>query len=240
MAKLQFDFEKKADYGDTREMSAYSIPQAAHYLQLPVATLRSWVVGRNYPTGRGTKHFKPLISLPDQEKPLLSFYNLAEAHVLSGLRRHHSIRLQDIRAALNYIKSELGAAHPLLDYRFETNGVALFVTRLGKLIEASAAGQLVLREVLDAYLKRLEREDLRVARLYPFTRSRETDGPKLVLIDPRHSFGRPVLARSRIATDVIAARYKAGESIDDLVHDYGCERLEVEEALRCEISLAAA
>lgn len=240
MVKLQFDVDKIADFGDAREMPAYSIPQAAHYLRLPVATLRSWVVGRNYPTGGGTKHFKPLILLPDKAKPLLSFYNLAEAHVLSALRRHHSIRLQDIRAALNYIQSQLGATHPLLDYRFETNGVTLFVTKLGKLVDASASGQLVMREVLDIYLKRLERENMIVARLYPFTRSSEADGPKLVLIDPRHSFGRPVLARSRIATDLIAARYKAGESIDDLADDYGCERLEVEEALRCELSLQAA
>lgn len=170
MAKLKFNANKIDKFGDSREMPAYSIPQAAHYLQLPVATLRSWVFGRDYPTEFGTKRFKPLISLPDRERPLLSFFNLAEAHVLSALRRDHSLRLQDIRTALNYVKNELGAAHPLLDYRFETDGVALFVTKLGKLVDASAAGQLVMREVLDAHLKRLERDKLVVARLYPFTR----------------------------------------------------------------------
>lgn len=240
MPRLQFDAKKFADVDDLREMSAYSVPQAAHYLQMPVATLRSWVLGRDYPTGRGKKRFKPVISVPDKARPLLSFFNLAEAHVLSALRRDHRIRLHDIRLALNYIQNELGAAHPLLDYRFESNGAALFVTKLGKLLDVSAAGQLVMRELLGAYLKRLEREDLVVARLYPFTRARETDGPRLVLIDPRHSFGRPVLARARIATAVIAERYKAGDSIDVLADDYACERLEVEEALRCELSLEAA
>jgi uncharacterized protein (DUF433 family)/DNA-binding transcriptional regulator YiaG len=240
VAKLQFDAGKIAEFSDAREMPAYGIPQAAHYLQIPAATLRSWAVGRDYPTGRGKKRFRPIISLPDKSRPLLSFFNLAEAHVLSALRRDHRIRLQDIRSALKYIQNELGSTHPLLDQRFETDGVALFVTRLGKLVDVSAAGQLVMRGILSAYLKRLEREDLVVARLYPFTRSRETDGPKLVLIDPRHSFGRPVLARARIATAVIAERYKAGESIDDLADDYACERLEVDEALRCELSLEAA
>lgn len=240
VAKLKFNANKIDKFSDSREMPAYSIPQAAHYLQLPVATLRSWVLGRDYPTEFGTKRFRPLISLPDRERPLLSFFNLAEAHVLSALPRDHRLRLQDIRTALNYVKNELGAAHPLLDHRFETDGVALFVTKLGKLVDASAAGQLVMREVLDAHLKRLERDDLVVARLYPFTRPRETGGPKLVFIDPRYSFGRPVLARARIATGIIAERYKAGESIDDLVDDYACERLEVEEALRCELFLEAA
>jgi hypothetical protein len=173
--KLRFNADKIAEISDAREMPAYSIPQAAHYLQMPVATLRSWVRGRDYPTGGGKKRFKPLIRLPVEERPLLSFFNLVEAHVLSALRRGHSIRLHDIRTSLNYIQNELGAAHPLLDYRFQTDGIALFVRKLGKLVDVSAAGQMVMREVLEAYLKRLEREDLVVARLYPFTRARETD-----------------------------------------------------------------
>ncbi|MGH7138121.1 MAG: hypothetical protein ACREHD_20410 [Pirellulales bacterium] len=141
MAKLQFDAERIAEFRDAREMPVYGIPQAAHYLQIPVATLRSWVLGRDYPTGRGKRRFKPVIALPDKKNPLLSFFNLAEAHVLSALRRDHSIRLQDIRSALNYIQNELGAAHPLLDYRFETDGIALFVTKLGKHGTAAHVGR---------------------------------------------------------------------------------------------------
>ncbi len=52
--------------------------------------------------------------------------------------------------------------------------------------------------------------------------------------------GRPVLAGRGIPTIVIAQRYKAGESIDSLVEDYGCERAEIEEAIRCELHLEAA
>ncbi len=103
-------------------------------------------------------------------------------------------------------------------------------------LDVSAAGQLVMRDVLDAYFKRLEREELVVARLYSFTRARETDGPKFVLIDPRHSFGRPVLARSRIATAMIAERYKVGESVDDLADDYACEFVSVGRTLLIDAS----
>ena len=34
---------------DLREMPAYGINEAAHYLGIPKATLRSWVLGRPYP-----------------------------------------------------------------------------------------------------------------------------------------------------------------------------------------------
>jgi uncharacterized protein (DUF433 family) len=39
---------------------------------------------------------------------------------------------------------------------------------------------------------------------------------------------------------VIAERYKAGESIDALADDYGRSRLEIEEAIRCELEVQAA
>jgi hypothetical protein len=48
---------------DPREMSAYSIPEAARYLQSPRSTLRDWVKGRAYPTGPGLRFSPPLIPL---------------------------------------------------------------------------------------------------------------------------------------------------------------------------------
>ena len=48
---------------DPRKMSAYSIPEAVHYLQIPRSTLRDWVKGRAYPTGPGRRFSPPLIPL---------------------------------------------------------------------------------------------------------------------------------------------------------------------------------
>jgi len=55
----------------------------------------------------------------------------------------------------------------------------------------------------------------------------------------RLSFGRPIIAGTNIATSIIAERYKAGESMEELAKDYGCRREQVEEAVRCELALAA-
>lgn len=240
MSNRRFDAETLRRVLDLRERPAYSIPVAAHYLQMPVATLRSWVLGRTYPTEAGARRFKPLIALSQESPPLMSFHNLAEAHVLCAIRREQRIGLGPIRKALDYVGRKFHSVHPLLDHRFETDGAALFVRHLGKLVDVSASGQEVMREVLDARLRRLEREDLQVARLYPFTRAAELASPRTVLIDPRVAFGRPVLASRGIATGIIAERYKAGESIDDLANDYGCPGSEIEEALRCELHLQAA
>jgi uncharacterized protein (DUF433 family) len=131
--------------------------------------------------------------------------------------------------------------HPLAEQRIETDGVDLFVRHLGKLVNVSRAGQLAMREVLDAHLKRIERDASGVAvRLYLFTRNQGFDQPKVVCIDPYVSFGRPVLAGTGIPTMVIANRCKAGETVDQLAADYGRSRLEIEDAIRCELTAEAA
>lgn len=238
MAKLKFDIAKQ--FNDPREMPAYSIPLAAHYLRVPVTTLRYWVLGQSYTTDRGRrKRAQPVIMLPDPARHLLSFFNLAEAHILRALRKEQKIQLPHIRWAIDFVAAKFGDAHPLLQDRFKTDGVRLFVEAIEqRLVDASDFGQMVMPELMD-HLERLEFEDKVVSRLYPFTR-RNGAGPRTVFIDPRYSFGRPVLAKIYVPTAVIVERYEAGESVGDLAKDYGCQGLEIEEAIRCELPAKAA
>jgi uncharacterized protein (DUF433 family) len=223
------DLHRLLRYDDPRDVPAYSVREASHYLSMPEATVRSWVLGMG--------DFKRVIELPDSETSLLSFFNLAEAHVLRALRSQHGVRLPTIRRALDFVRQRFGWTRPLIQQEFKTDGVGLFVEYLGELVEASGDGQIVMRELLEAHLERLEWESNLVARLYPFTRLSCVDAPKTVFIDPRYSFGRPILRESHIATAVIAERYKAGDSIDDLATDYGCARLDIEEGVRCELRI---
>ena len=59
-------------------------------------------------------------------------------------------------------------------------------------------------------------------------------------MDPRVQFGRPCIAGTGIPTSIIAERYRAGDSISELAHDYGQEALTIEEALRYEFPATAA
>jgi len=226
---------------ELREMPAYGINEAAHYLGIPKATLRSWVMGRPYLTETGKRFFKPIIELPDKEQRLLSFVNLVEIHVLDAIRRTHGVTFGRVRKAVEYLKNQLGSRHPLAEQRFVTDGVDLFVEMFGQLVNISREGQLAIKELIQAHLRRIERDPLGLPiRLYPFTRERKPDEPKIIVIDPNISFGRPVLVGTGIATTIIAQRYKAGESIEELAGDYGRSKSEIEEAIRCELWLAAA
>ena len=221
---------------------SYTVSEVAGFLFLPTSTLRSWVMGRVYPTKVGARRFRALIHAPQTNPTVLSFINVVEAHVLSAIRRTHHIPVQKVRRALDYVEHRFRVEHPLADREFLTDGVELFVEgRGGELEVASRGGQLGIRDLLAAHLRRIDRDPRGVPiRLYPFTRYREIEEPRPVTIDPRIAFGRPVLSGTGIPTEMIAERFNAGESIDELATDYGRRREEIEEAIRFERHVEAA
>lgn len=237
---------------DPREIPAYPISEVAHYLRLPKSTLRSWTIGQHYETKAGRHRFEPLIRIADEQGRMMSFLDLVEAHVLSSLRRQHAVRLETIRQAVKRIRkidlslstSESGTArsrHPLAEAQFATKGVELFVEELGNLVNLSRHGQLGMRDALEGYLRRIERNPRGVAlRLYPFTRpERKPDTPRSVAIDPRVAFGRPVINGTGITTAVVFERFTAGESPETLADDYDRPAEDIWEAIRWESARAA-
>ena len=219
---------------DIRYLPSYSVREAALYLRLPVSTLRAWI-GRQ-------RNFESLI-VPAQTKPLaLSFINLVEAYVLASIRRKHRISMNKVRNGMRFISDRFSSAYPLAVKDFETDGISLFLREAGIIYDVSrGSGQMVLKEIIEQYLQRIERDpDGLPEKLYPFSRTGEPDEPKLIMIDPQISFGRPVLSARSIPIENIAERYKAGESIRELAKDYECDQADIEEAIRCRLWKEAA
>ena len=221
---------------DSRQLPAYAISEAAHYLAVPAATIRYWSVGRGC--------YEPLIQVPVGIPTVLSFLNLTELHVLAAIRREHEVKMPSVRRAIRYLaenaQGEMDRRHPLISRDLETDGLDLFIEQYGQLINISQAGQTAMRAIINAALRRIDRDPAGVpVKLYPFTRRATDDSPAMIVIDPRLSAGRPVIAGTGLATQLIAERYKAGESISDLAHDYERGNEEIEEAVRCELPVAA-
>jgi len=227
---------KAAKIRDRRDLPAYTIAEAAHYLSVPEATVRYWAKGQD--------SYRPLIDAPAGRPTLLSFINLTELHVLAAIRRQYTVPMPKVRTAIEYLRKSTRRAwdrqHPLISRQLETDGLDLFIRHYGELVNISRAGQIAMREVMSTALQRIERDTNGIPiRLYPFTRSDITLAPVIVVINPAVSAGRPVIAGTGLATEIIAERYKAGESIKELAHDYECEEEKIEEAVRCELQAAA-
>src|ERR1043165_3166746 len=96
-ARMNLSRRKDADFD--RDVAAYTLAEAARYVRLPVATLRSWVLGREYPKADGRGQFPPLIRPGSREPAWLSFSNLIEAHVLRSLRTEQGVPVKALRDA---------------------------------------------------------------------------------------------------------------------------------------------
>jgi uncharacterized protein (DUF433 family) len=234
---------KTFDIETLRRTPAYSFAEAAHYIDLPTSTLRAWCLGQDYAYKGQRRHFRPLIQLDGGRHEGPSFLNLVEAHVLAAIRRVYGVPLSRVRKALDYVITTMKVERPLADAQFQTNGVDLFVEALGReIINVSMDGQLEMASMLRAHLKRVQRDAAGVPiKLFPFTgRQAIGEAPAPVEIDPRIAFGRPVLKGRTVPTAVLADRFKAGDSLQNLAGDYGASTEEIEEAIRCELDRRAA
>lgn len=217
------------DLDQIRRTPAYTFGEAAHYLRLPLSTLRAWCLGQ--------QKFRGVIRLDGKRGEGPSFLNLVEAHVLAAIRRVHGVPMHEVRPALAYVQKELGIHRPLADAKFETDGVSLFVEKIGQLVNVSKGGQLAIAELLGTYLKRVERDTRGIPiKLFPFTgKSTTPDTPTPVEINPTVAFGRPVLRDRGIATAILADRFKGGDTFAELAADYDVAQEEIEEAIRVEL-----
>lgn len=211
------------------DVPAYSLTEAAELVGIAPSTLRSWVHGRSFPKRDGVGRSPAIVKLPSGALGFLSFTNVVEAHVLTGLRRKYDLTLETIRKAVRYVHEKLDVPHPLAMEQFKTDGVSLFVERFGRLVDASKEGQLAMREVLTAYLERIEYVDHRAVRFFPLLREA---APRVIVVDPRRSFGRPIIAGTSVPVMVVRGRFDAGESVESLAHDYDLRIDQIEEAIR--------
>jgi uncharacterized protein (DUF433 family) len=208
---------------------------------MSVATLTSWVNGRHYPTSSGKRFFKPLINLAGPSQ--LSFFNLVEAHILLSTRKRHQVEMPAIRAAIAYVKKAFPSKYPLLSENFLTDGKDLFVKKIEgtsskeQTINVSRWGQLGLGTILDFYLQRIERDEKGwPIKLFPVRMSwsgdATSDPPRVVVIDPAVSSGRPVVNGTGVMAEIIMGRFNSGEGSASIAEDYGLEVNQIEEVIR--------
>lgn len=217
---------------DLRDQPAYPLAEAARYLKVPVATVRSWALGRDYETTEGRRHFPAIFQPASRRPPVLSFWNLVEAHVLRALRTEHGVSVQAVRKALAIAEREFHVERLLLSKELLAGAGDVFLDRYGQLIDLTASGQLAMRQVLAAHLKRIEWDTSKFpVRLYPFPTADLLEGNAPIAIDPMVAFGRPIIVRRGVTTAVIAERLDAGESIAAVAADYDLEPGDIEQAI---------
>jgi uncharacterized protein (DUF433 family) len=222
-----------------RHLPAYSLADAARCIGTHPATLRTWFKGRSYPTRGGVRRSPQLLAAAAPDA--LSFQNLVQAHVVQGIRKHYHIPMHHVRRALTYLHECMGNLDLLASDKFFHDGEHLLLKIQDQLISLSERGQTVSEPILRQYLRRIAYgKDGFARRLYPLHyTSTGVYEPRHIMIDPTIAFGKPCLGRLGVKTDIVADRFLAGETIEDLTADYGAQPEEIQEAIRWSARRAA-
>ncbi|MGB6130959.1 MAG: DUF433 domain-containing protein [Acidobacteriaceae bacterium] len=215
---------------DPREQPVYTIAEAARYLGINSQTLTTWLVGRPYETKAGRRTWQPVIKPADEKLRLLSFYNLAEAHVLAATRYEHEIPFWAVREAIKTIVKQYPKSrkHPLLADDFLTQGKEIFVKRVNELLNLSSP-QLSLA-IMDSFLVRVLRDDDRNPfKVFPLRKGEEDD--KVVSIVAGVASSRPIIDSTGTPVLAVWRRFKAGEDPKYIAEDFEVEISQVERAI---------
>ena len=139
--------------------------------------------------------------------------------------------MANVRSALLYAEEQLGISRLLLHDELLTSGGELFLDHLDQLINLSRSGRLALRKLLEDCLDRVERDEQRLPfRLFPVL-PRESANERAISIDPRVSFGRPILAGSGVSTRALVDRIDAGEDLAELARDYDLTETQIQDTV---------
>ena len=217
-------------------LPSYLRAEAARLADVHSVTVSRWQHG--YAT-EGRK-LTPVFTRPKAYRTPLSYLELVEVLVVASFRKH-GIPLQRIRKAHSYLSHMFKVSYPFAQLQLKTSGPNILkelidteAWELSSLVVANQAGQLVWPEMVDARLAQFEYEYDLALRWFPNGK----DGP--IMIDPRISFGTPIVRSAGIATWVLRERYEAGESLDDLEDDFQVGRADLLSALDFEdVQLAA-
>jgi uncharacterized protein (DUF433 family) len=224
---------------DILSMPNYGPLEAASFLHLPSETLRYWISADS----------GPLVIPARRTPPILSFKNLVECYVLDILRRIHKISMPKVRFSVETIRNLQNARHlmhsrtPLADHdlKIDPTTKRLYVYDLhGQIIQLTAGGQIEWPEWVEACLKRVVRDRDGVARsFHPFLGRYDTlegsaKDPEYILVNPKISFGKPVIRGTGITTETIAGRIIAGDLDSELAKEYGRPLAEIRAAAQFE------
>lgn len=216
---------------------AYTLPDAARLLGVPLSRLRVWVRGANsgddsedrrHPAGA----FETFSEGRDR---YFNFLTLIELFTIAQLRAH-GVRMKTLRESRAELSKRFETAHPLALRGLLTDGQKL-LKELGDdlLLELGTGGQTALQKLVEPFCHRLDFDSTTklAARFYPAGRDAS------VIVDPLHSFGRPVIAGTNITTEALGCLIRGGEKIEDVAADFQLEPIQVEQAWEFERKLAA-
>ncbi|MBI5362853.1 MAG: DUF433 domain-containing protein [Planctomycetes bacterium] len=224
----------------TLGLGTYTIPEAAHLVGVAPARVRRWIRGYAFETQSGRHHSPPVWrpELGPRTGPgELGFRDLMELRVVTAFLER-GVSWPVVRRAHRVAERLVGHPFPFSTHAFSTDGSRIFAEaealRRGGGPADLCTGQSYFDELMHRLVVQVEfGADELPARWWPM-------GPGCqVLVDPRRSYGQPIVAREGVPTRVLAEAVRAGDSRVQVARWFEVSRAALEDALRFERHVAA-
>lgn len=216
----------------------YTLPDAARLLDVPLARLRQWVRGTLISDGNGSDRRMPAGAFQTRREGRdrhFDFLTLIELFTIAQLRLH-GVQMKTLRENRAELAERFSTPHPFALRGLLTGGRKM-LKELGDelLLELGSGGQTAFERVVAPFCHRLDFDATTelASRFYPAGRHSS------VIVDPRQSFGRPVIAGTNITTEALGCLIRGGDNIIDIATDFRLELNQVEEAWAFERAVAA-
>jgi len=207
----------------------YSFAEADRIVRVTPGTARRWLKGYHF-WYDDKRHEMPPITPDLGEQYAVSFVDLMEVAAISKLRQK-GFSFKRVRQINAYCRVYLHEPRPLVTQKFKVAGQDIFLAAdFDVLVDVGReAGMLAWKEVLEPFLEDVEYENELARRWWPLGRER------MVVVDPDYGFGLPVVEGTAVRTEIIAERYRAGDSTDEIAYDFDVTPKQINDALRWEM-----
>ena len=218
----------------------YTVPEAARLTRISTGRIRRWLRGYKFRT-KLKQHHSPAIwhgqLEPIDHSLALGFLDLIELRFVDAFWKA-GVNWTMIRKAHERGAEMFKTDHPFCTQGFVTDGREIFAELHKETGESSLLeivhNQQVFGQIIRPFLKELEFSDRNVLlRWRPITRNR------LVVLDPKRNFGRPIVTNHGVPTEVLARAAAACGSLEEVSRWFEIPKAEIEDAIEFEQQLAA-
>ena len=202
------------DYTEPRFVTPIcTVQDVAELVGMPVETVKTW-------SGQRTSRRKMITRMPQDHRgwPSIPLVGLVEANTLRTLR--DLLPPPEVESAALWIREHHAAPYALANRRLVTDGAYAYVRENPNQLYRVRTNQHAFVEVLEEHLRPLIYEDDD----YPVAFRVRIPG---VQIDPRFNAGRMALARNRVPIFAVVGSLQGGDSIDEVMQQYGLTLQEV-------------
>ncbi|PID53040.1 MAG: hypothetical protein CSA58_09145 [Micrococcales bacterium] len=202
------------DYKEPRFVTPIcTVQDVADFVSMPLDTVKAWAGQRSSRRQMFTRN-------PQDHRgwPSVPLVGLVEANTLRTLRE--MLAPSEVEAAALWIRQRFDAPFALANRRLVTDGAYAYVQENPSDLYRVKTNQHAFVEVLEDHLKPLIFEDDN----YPVAFQVRIPG---VAIDPRFNAGRMTFIRNRIPVFAVRGSLAGGDSVDEVMQQYGLTLQEV-------------